>query len=50
MDRLRDATYYKDPVFNVPVSAASGYTSAVLNAGKTQNKGVELAVSNIDSV
>ena len=50
MDRLRiDATYYnnitEDLIFNVPVSAASGYTSAVLNAGKTQNRGVELAVS-----
>ena len=48
-DRLRiDATYYnnitEDLIFNVPVSAASGYTSAVLNAGKTQNRGVELAV------
>ena len=50
LDRLRiDATYYnnitEDLIFNVPVSAASGYTSAVLNAGKTQNKGIELAVS-----
>lgn len=50
LDRLRiDATYYnnitEDLIFNVPVSAASGYTSAVLNAGKTQNRGVELAVA-----
>jgi hypothetical protein len=28
----------------VPVSAASGYSSAVLNAGKTSNKGIELAL------
>ena len=51
MNRLRvDATYYnnitEDLIFNVPVSAASGYTSAVLNAGKTQNRGVELAISS----
>ena len=50
LDRLRiDATYYsnitEDLIFNVPVSATSGYTSAVLNAGKTQNRGVELAIS-----
>jgi TonB-linked SusC/RagA family outer membrane protein len=50
LDRLRvDATYYnnitEDLIFNVPVSAASGYTSTVLNAGKTQNRGVELAIS-----
>lgn len=50
MDRLRlDFTYYntttEDLIFNVPVSAASGYSSTVLNAGKTQNRGIELAVS-----
>jgi hypothetical protein len=50
MDRLRvDATYYvsttEDLIFNVPVSAASGYTSTVLNAGKTENRGIELAIS-----
>lgn len=50
LDRLRiDATYYsnitEDLIFNVPVSAASGYTSTVLNAGKTQNRGIELAIA-----
>ena len=50
LDRLRvDATYYvsttEDLIFNVPVSASSGYTSTVLNAGKTENKGFELAIS-----
>lgn len=50
LDRLRlDFTYYdnttEDLIFNVPVSGASGYTSAVLNAGKTNNKGIELALS-----
>ena len=49
MDRLRlDMTYYnsttEDLIFNVPVSGASGYTSAVLNAGETNNKGVEIAL------
>jgi outer membrane receptor protein involved in Fe transport len=50
MDRVRlDFTYYnsttKDLIFNVPVSAASGYSSTVLNAGETNNKGIELALS-----
>lgn len=50
LDRLRlDFTYYnsttKDLIFNVPVSAASGYSSTVLNAGETNNKGIELALS-----
>ncbi len=49
MDRVRlDMTYYnsttEDLIFNVPVSGASGYTSAVLNAGETNNKGVEIAL------
>ena len=49
MDKIRvDLTYYssttEDLIFNVPVSAASGYSSAVLNAGKTSNKGIELAL------
>lgn len=50
MDRIRlDFTYYnsttEDLIFNVPVSASSGYSSTVLNAGKTNNKGIELAIS-----
>jgi outer membrane receptor protein involved in Fe transport len=50
LNRLNvDVTYYtsttEDLIFNVPVSAASGYTSTVLNAGKTENKGFELALS-----
>jgi len=50
MDRVRlDMTYYnsttEDLIFNVPVSGSSGYTSAVLNAGETNNKGVEIALS-----
>jgi len=49
-DRVRlDATYYnattEDLIFNVPVSPASGYSSTVLNAGKTSNKGVEIALA-----
>ena len=50
MDRVRvDFTYYnsttEDLIFDVPVSGASGYTSTVLNAGETNNKGIELAIS-----
>ncbi len=50
LDRVRfDFTYYnsttEDLIFNVPVSAASGYSSAVLNAGKTNNKGIELSLA-----
>ena len=49
MDKVRfDFTYYssttEDLIFNVPVSASSGYSSAVLNAGKTNNKGIELSL------
>ena len=50
LDRVRfDFTYYnsttEDLIFNVPVSASSGYSSAVLNAGKTNNKGIELSLA-----
>ena len=50
LDRVRfDFTYYnsttEDLIFNVPVSASSGYSSAVLNAGKTNNRGVELSLA-----
>lgn len=50
LDRVRfDFTYYnsttEDLIFNVPVSAASGYSSAVLNAGNTSNKGIELSLA-----
>ncbi len=50
LDKVRfDFTYYssttEDLIFNVPVSASSGYSSAVLNAGKTSNKGIELSLA-----
>ena len=50
LDRVRfDFTYYnsttEDLIFNVPISAASGYSSTVLNAGKTSNKGIELSLA-----
>ena len=50
LDRVRfDFTYYnsttEDLIFNVPVSASSGYSSAVLNAGKTNNKGIEVSLA-----
>ncbi len=41
-----DITYYDmettDQIFNVPLSASTGYTSRVINAGKMTNKGIEL--------
>ena len=50
LDKIRfDFTYYssttEDLIFNVPVSASSGYSSAVLNAGKTSNKGIEMSLA-----
>ncbi|HEX5435642.1 MAG TPA: SusC/RagA family TonB-linked outer membrane protein [Gemmatimonadaceae bacterium] len=49
-DRLAlDGTYYNkltsNQIIPVQVSGASGYTSAVLNAGAISNKGVELQVN-----
>ncbi|WP_088323527.1 SusC/RagA family TonB-linked outer membrane protein [Polaribacter tangerinus] len=44
-----DAAYYsrttEDQIFNVPVSAATGYTSRLLNAGIMKNSGLELQIS-----
>jgi TonB-linked SusC/RagA family outer membrane protein len=41
-----DASYYdrttKDQIFNVPVSAATGFTQRSMNAGELRNQGVEL--------
>src|SRR5690606_33979655 len=46
-----DATYYSRKTFGlimpVSMSRASGYTSQIVNAGTTQNKGVELLVHAI---
>ncbi|NLG63479.1 MAG: SusC/RagA family TonB-linked outer membrane protein [Candidatus Cloacimonetes bacterium] len=46
-----DATYYNRKTFDlimpVSISRASGYTSQIVNAGTTQNKGVELLVHAI---
>jgi len=48
-DRLGfDFSYYtnntKDQIIGIPVSNASGYTSSTINAGKIENKGIELLV------
>lgn len=48
-DRLGfDVSYYvnnsKNQIINVPVSNASGYTSNTINAGRIENKGIELLV------
>ncbi|SHM78167.1 SusC/RagA family TonB-linked outer membrane protein [Polaribacter sp. KT 15] len=44
-----DAAYYSretvDQIFNVPSSAATGYTSRLLNAGTMRNSGLELQIS-----
>ncbi|NEW78813.1 MAG: SusC/RagA family TonB-linked outer membrane protein [Gelidibacter sp.] len=41
-----DVTYYnaksEDQIVNIPISAASGYTSKTINAGRIDNKGVEV--------
>lgn len=43
-----DATYYDasttDQIINIPISAASGYTSKTINAGEITNKGVEAMI------
>jgi TonB-linked SusC/RagA family outer membrane protein len=49
-DRLSlDFTWYdknsKDEILNAPASITSGYSGAVLNIGKLQNKGIELLIS-----
>ena len=44
-----DFTYYnqisKDQIIALASSSASGYASRLVNAGKIQNKGIELAVN-----
>lgn len=44
-----DLTLYqqttKDQIMSLPISSGSGFTRALINAGKIRNRGVELAVS-----
>ncbi|HAL64662.1 MAG TPA: SusC/RagA family TonB-linked outer membrane protein [Bacteroidales bacterium] len=44
-----DFTYYykktSDQIFNTPISAASGFTSAMINAGSISNKGIEFLLT-----
>jgi TonB-linked SusC/RagA family outer membrane protein len=44
-----DVTYYdnvsRNQIINIPVSSAFGYDSKVINAGKINNKGIELTLS-----
>lgn len=47
MDRVRlDVTYYNskstNQIVNIPISAASGYTAKTINAGRIDNKGIEI--------
>jgi TonB-linked SusC/RagA family outer membrane protein len=49
-NRIRlDVTYYnsvtEDLIFNVSQSGASGFTSAIRNAGKVENKGIEVMLN-----
>lgn len=49
-DRIRlDAAYYKsnttDQILPTVVSKATGFTSAIINVGEMENKGIELALS-----
>jgi hypothetical protein len=50
IDRIRlDLTYYQQKAINqivsVPISGASGYTSKIINAGRIDNKGVEVLLT-----
>lgn len=49
-----DATLYKsstyNQIFDVPLAATSGYTSIFLNAGKIDNRGIELSARYGDKV
>jgi TonB-linked SusC/RagA family outer membrane protein len=52
LDRVRlDMTYYNQRAINqivsIPVSGASGYTTKIINAGRIDNKGVELLLTVI---
>ncbi len=44
-----DLTLYqqttKDQIMSLPISSGSGFTKALINAGKIRNRGIELAVS-----
>jgi hypothetical protein len=50
LDRIRlDVTYYDqraiNQIVNIPISAASGYTAKTINAGRIDNKGVEVLLT-----
>ncbi len=44
-----DVAYYKsnsiDQIVTVPISAATGYTGKLLNAGEIENKGIEVSLN-----
>ncbi|MAP81528.1 MAG: SusC/RagA family protein [Aequorivita sp.] len=46
-----DVAYYKsnsiDQIVQVPITAASGYTGKLLNAGEIENKGIEVALNGM---
>jgi len=50
LDRVRlDVTYYNqksvNQIVNIPISAASGYTAKAVNAGRIDNKGIEVLLA-----
>jgi TonB-linked SusC/RagA family outer membrane protein len=50
MDRVRlDLTYYNqksiNQIVNIPISASSGYTAKTANAGRIDNKGIEVLLA-----
>ncbi|MCE5347184.1 MAG: SusC/RagA family TonB-linked outer membrane protein [Bacteroidales bacterium] len=50
MDRVRlDITYYNqkslNQIVNIPISGASGYTAKTINAGRIDNKGIEVLLA-----
>ena len=50
LDRVRlDVTYYNqksiNQIVNIPISASSGYTSKTINAGRIDNKGIEVLLA-----
>lgn len=50
LDRVRlDVTYYSskalNQIVNIPISASSGYTEKAVNAGRIDNKGIEILLA-----
>jgi TonB-linked SusC/RagA family outer membrane protein len=48
---ILDVSYYnqstKDQILSLPITGATGYTNAMVNAGEITNKGIEVSLSSI---